>query len=112
MSKEREEDVRCACEHRESEDGLLICRCEEVSEAEILEAIKEGARTVNEVKRRTRAGMGLCQGKTCRRLVQRIIAEETRQQIGEVEPSTFRPPVRPVPLAVLASLDERRGNVP
>ena len=106
MSTEREEDAACACERREGADGLLICRCEEVSEAEILEAIREGARTVNEVKRRTRAGMGLCQGKTCRRLVSQILARELGQPIGEVEPSTYRPPVRPVELRVLASVED------
>jgi NAD(P)H-nitrite reductase large subunit len=87
-------------------DGLVICRCEEVTRAEIEEAIAEGARTVNEVKRRTRAGMGLCQGNTCRRLVRQILAERMGQPIGEVEPSTYRPPVRPVELGVLASEEE------
>jgi NAD(P)H-nitrite reductase large subunit len=106
MSREREEDAGCACESHHGEDELLICRCEEVTKAEILQAIREGARTVNGVKRRTRAGMGLCQGKTCRRLVSQILAQELGQPIGEVEPSTYRPPVRPIELRVLASLEE------
>jgi len=101
-----------AHEDSASDDDLLICRCEEVSRREILQAISEGARTVNGVKRRTRAGMGLCQGKTCRRLVSRIVAEETGQAIAEVEPSTFRPPVRPVELGILASLEEEADSVP
>ena len=91
-------------------DDVLICRCEEVSRREILQAISEGARTVNEVKRRTRAGMGLCQGKTCRRLVSRILAEETGQSLGEIEPSTFRPPARPLELGILASLEEEADD--
>jgi NAD(P)H-nitrite reductase large subunit len=86
--------------------GLLICRCEEVTQEEIEEAIREGARTVNEVKRRTRAGMGLCQGKTCRRLVERMVAEGTGQKLADVQPSTHRPPVRPVELGVLATVGE------
>ena len=90
----------------EPEDEVIICRCEEVSRKEILEAIAEGARTVNEVKMRTRAGMGLCQGKTCRRLVSQILAEQTGQPMGEIAPATFRPPVRPVPIGVLASKDD------
>jgi NAD(P)H-nitrite reductase large subunit len=89
---------------------LLICRCEEVSRAEIEEAIREGARTMNEVKRRTRAGMGLCQAKTCRRLVERILAEETGQKLADIQPSTYRPPVRPVELGVLAQGEEDCGH--
>jgi NAD(P)H-nitrite reductase large subunit len=100
----RETDV-CECEANGGDEELIICRCEEVSREEILQAIREGARTVEEVKRRTRAGMGLCQGKTCSKSVQRFLAEQTGQAIGEVMPSTFRPPVRPVTLGVLASLD-------
>jgi NAD(P)H-nitrite reductase large subunit len=40
---------------------LIICRCEEITKGEILEAMEMGADTLNEVKRLTRAGMGLCQ---------------------------------------------------
>ncbi len=89
-----------------TEGDLLICRCEEVSLSEILEAIREGARTIDEIKRRTRAGMGLCQGKTCRRLIAQILAKETGRPIGDILPSTFRPPIRPIPLGMLASTEE------
>lgn len=93
-----------------AEEDLSICRCEEVSREEILEAINEGARTVDEIKRRTRAVMGLCQGKTCLRLVARILAEQTGQPLGEVLPSTSRPPVRPVALGILASVEEEKED--
>ncbi len=89
-----------------AEEETIICRCEEVSRSEIQEAIEDGARTVDGVKRRTRAGMGLCQGRTCRRIVSRIIATETKQPISEVMPSTFRSPVRPVAIGVLANEKE------
>jgi NAD(P)H-nitrite reductase large subunit len=94
-------------EGREPDQGeLIICRCEEVSRKEILEAIEEGATTVGEVKWRTRAGMGLCQGKTCRRLVTQILSKETDQPVSALTPFTHRPPVRPVRLDVLASLED------
>ncbi len=82
------------------EDNVIICRCQEVTLGEIKQAIREGALTVNGVKRRTRAGMGLCQGKTCSRLISRIIAEETGKPLAEIMPGTFRPPVRPLPSGV------------
>ncbi len=73
---------------------LVICRCEEVTEKEIEKAIEDGARTIKGVKIRTRAGMGLCQGRTCCQLVRKILAEKTNQKPSDLLPATFRPPVR------------------
>ena len=58
--------------------GNVICRCETVSEAEIIEAIRRpaGARTIDGVKRRVRAGMGRCQGGFCGPRVLEILARE------------------------------------
>ena len=58
--------------------GRVICRCETVTEGEIIEAIHQpvGARTVDGVKRRTRAGMGRCQGGFCGPRVTQILARE------------------------------------
>lgn len=84
------------------DEDTIICRCEEVTQSEIRGAIEDGARTLDGVKRRTRASMGLCQGRTCRRIVARIIATETKQRIEEMTPSTYRPPVRPIPINILA----------
>ena len=58
--------------------GRVICRCETVTEGEIVDAIHEpvGARMVDGVKRRTRAGMGRCQGGFCGPRVTQIIARE------------------------------------
>ena len=87
------------------DNGLLICRCQEVTEAEIKAAIADGATTVDGVKRRTRAGMGLCQGKTCQRLVAKILSEATGKSMEEILPSTFRAPVRPVDLTAFLGGD-------
>lgn len=60
------------------EYGALVCRCEQVTEAEIRAAIRRpvGARSIDGVKRRTRAGMGRCQGGFCSPRVLEILAEE------------------------------------
>ena len=81
------------------DNGLLICRCQDVTEAEIKAAIADGATTVDGVKRRTRAGMGLCQGKTCGRLVQQMITRQTGQNPAEVLPMKSRMPARPVKIS-------------
>lgn len=63
---------------RDPEYGTLVCRCEQVTEAEIRAAIRRpvGARTIDAVKRRTRAGMGRCQGGFCSPRVLEILSEE------------------------------------
>ena len=66
--------------------GRVICRCETVTEGEIVEAINSpvGARTVDGLKRRTRAGMGRCQGGFCGPRVTQILARELKISVPEV----------------------------
>ena len=85
------------------EDDLVICRCEEITRAEIKEAIRNGMQTLNGIKRITRAGMGLCQGQTCQRLVAQILSEELGISAAAVDPTTARGPVRPLRLEVFAN---------
>lgn len=58
--------------------GRVVCRCEEITEGEILEAIRRNppARDIDGVKRRTRAGMGRCQGGFCMPSVAEILSDE------------------------------------
>lgn len=86
-------------------EDILICRCMEVTKADIINAIKDGATTIDGVKRRTRAGMGLCQGKTCERLVAKIISEETGISMDKLIPATKRMPVRPIKIGVIGGCD-------
>ncbi len=66
--------------------GSIICRCEEISEGEILDAIRRplGARTLDGVKRRTRAGMGRCQGGFCSPRVMQILSRELGEDLSEI----------------------------
>ena len=81
---------------------LIICRCEEITEEEICDSIKRGAKTVTETKKMTRAGMGLCQGRICGRLVVRILSEMTAKKPEEIALDTARVPVKPIKLSILA----------
>jgi len=58
-------DEKQAMVSSNSKYGHIVCRCEKVTEAEILEAIRRGADTMDGVKHLTRAGMGRCQGGFC-----------------------------------------------
>ncbi len=64
--------------------GNVICRCETITQAEIVEAIKRGARSVDAVKRRVRAGMGRCQGGFCGPKILEILAGELNISTAEV----------------------------
>jgi glycerol-3-phosphate dehydrogenase len=66
--------------------GKVICRCETVTEAEIREAIKRvpGARDIDGVKRRLRAGLGRCQGGFCGMRIPQIIADELNIPVENV----------------------------
>jgi len=71
------------------EYGTIICRCESISEGEIIEAIKRplGARSLDAIKRRTRAGTGRCQGGFCSPKVMDIIARELGIDLSEITKS-------------------------
>ncbi len=56
--------------------GHVLCRCEQVTEAEILQSIHRGAHTMDAVKHLTRAGMGRCQGGFCAPFVLKQLANE------------------------------------
>ena len=80
----------------QSDDDLLICRCEEVTKGEIREAVHKGMWTLTEVKRLVRSGMGLCQGQSCQRHIKNIVAAELKCSPQKIREITVRPPVRPV----------------
>ena len=67
--------------------GRIVCRCEKVTEAEILRAIHSPlpAKTVDAVKRRTRAGMGRCQGGFCGPRVMEILSRELNIPLDQVK---------------------------
>lgn len=70
--------------------GQIICRCEEISKGEIIDALRSPlpVYTVDAIKRRVRPGMGRCQGGFCMPLVMKIIAEEAKIPLEEVMKSS------------------------
>jgi glycerol-3-phosphate dehydrogenase len=71
---------------RDSRYGRIVCRCEGITEGEIVEAIHANppARDVDGIKRRTRSGMGRCQGGFCSPIVVEILARELGVSIDEI----------------------------
>lgn len=80
---------------------IIICRCEEVTKADVLRAIQEGCHTVASIKRATRAGMGACQGRTCGRLIQQILISEGIQSPDTIKADKPRFPTVPCEIGAL-----------
>ncbi len=64
--------------------GRIVCRCNRVTEGEVVAAIRRGARTVDGVKFRTRAGFGRCQGGSCTDRILALLARETGVSPDEI----------------------------
>ncbi|ANZ14556.1 putative oxidoreductase [Streptomyces noursei ATCC 11455] len=90
------------------DDATEVCRCEEVTAGRVREAVADhGARDARTVKLLTRAGMGWCQGRMCGPAVACLAAQVPGTGLP---PSPERRPLAvPVPLGVLAALDEPPG---
>ncbi len=89
------------------QEEMIICRCQEVTEAEVRQAIDQGCRSLKGIKNRTEAMMGLCQGRTCRRLIERMLSESPQQMPVT---QSYRPPVRTLTLNTLAEAEEGGEN--
>ncbi|MEW6522049.1 MAG: (2Fe-2S)-binding protein [Bacillota bacterium] len=88
------------------DQAIIICRCEDLSLAQIRRAMAYGAQTIDEIKRLTRCGMGACQGRTCRPLVAAELARALNQPLWRVVMPRFRPPSKPVLLGSLARAEQ------
>jgi NAD(P)H-nitrite reductase large subunit len=82
---------------------VILCRCEDVTLADVEKAIATGFSALEEVKRYTGFGTGPCQGKECLRDIAAVIARVTGRPAAEIAPFTSRAPLFPTPLAVFAT---------
>ncbi|MEW6070838.1 MAG: (2Fe-2S)-binding protein [Candidatus Thermoplasmatota archaeon] len=85
----------------------IICRCEDVTEREVTDAIEHGFTTLQEIKKNLRCGMGICQGRNCLPLIAKIIAKRTSKKIEQIKLPTTRPLVKPTSLGIFASEDKK-----
>jgi NAD(P)H-nitrite reductase large subunit len=86
--------------------GTVVCRCEEVKKGEIDAALADGTPSLGELKRRTRCGMGRCQGRYCAPLLaEHLHATQGRKLDGS---ALFAPraPVKPIAIADIVALAE------
>jgi hypothetical protein len=110
---------------------VVACQCEAVTRADILELrpprylgcgaptsaarnldtlILDGPLNQDQVKRLTRAGMGLCQGRRCREQISALLALAERKPLELIPLAGYRAPLRPLPMKVLRE-DPESGNM-
>ncbi|MGP1614702.1 MAG: (2Fe-2S)-binding protein, partial [Pollutimonas bauzanensis] len=91
-------------------DDTIVCRCEELTAGDIRAAAKIGHPGPNQIKSFTRAGMGPCQGRQCGYTIAHILAAEQNCPVAEVGFFRIRPPLKPLTIGELASLDIGGGE--
>ncbi len=109
-----------------SADDTIICQCEEVTRADLIGVqppnylsrpatmcarsldtlLQDGPANPDQIKRLTRAGMGVCQGRRCRDQVAMLLALESGTPFGTIPLATHRAPVRPLPMKIMADWNE------
>ena len=82
---------------------VILCRCEDVTLADVRHAVALGYTDLEEVKRYTGFGTGPCQGKECLRGVALAVAEAAETAPATLAPFTSRPPLVPTPLRIFAA---------
>jgi len=87
-----------------ADDGVIVCRCEEVTAGELRRVARLGALGLSQAKAYSRSGMGPCQGRMCGPTAGALIAAVRGVSEAEVEPYRSRPPLKPVTVGALARL--------
>lgn len=89
----------------------IVCRCEEVTAAQVIETVAIGPEGPNQMKSFLRCGMGPCQGRLCGLTVTELIAEARGVAPEAAGYYRLRPPVKPITLAEIASLETKPHEV-
>jgi thioredoxin reductase len=107
-------------------DDTIICQCEEVTRSDLIGVqppnylarppamcarsletlLEDGPANQDQIKRLTRAGMGVCQGRRCRDQVAMLLALESNKPFGSIPLASHRAPVRPLPMKIFADWQE------
>jgi thioredoxin reductase/bacterioferritin-associated ferredoxin len=95
---------------RRPQGDTIVCRCEEISARQVIEAIKLGCHGPNQLKSYLRCGMGPCQGRYCGLTVTELFAQERHVSPDAVGSYRLRFPIKPIPLGELADLPQTEAS--
>jgi bacterioferritin-associated ferredoxin len=88
----------------DKEREVIVCFCEDITEDQIVDAIRQGFTRPVDIKNHLRPGMGPCQGRGCASQIMRLIRRVTGQSPESILPLSARPPITPVPIGVLGKI--------
>lgn len=102
---------RPAPQFRIPSGDTIVCRCEEVTAKDIVDAVAIGATGPNQLKAYRRSGMGPCQGRLCGLTVTELMAQARGKSAQEIGYYRLRAPVKPITLAELAAVPKTEADV-
>jgi len=89
------------------ESKIILCRCENITLADLHRALDAGLTSMQEIKRTLRCTMGTCQGRTCKEMIAKEIAAYTKQKMEEMDIPICRNPIKPITFGQI--LEVNRG---
>jgi NADPH-dependent 2,4-dienoyl-CoA reductase/sulfur reductase-like enzyme len=102
---------RPARQFRIPSGDTIVCRCEEVTAKDVLDAVAIGATGPNQLKAYRRTGMGPCQGRLCGLTVTELMAQARGKTAQEIGYYRLRAPVKPITLAELAAGPKTEADI-
>lgn len=87
------------------ESKIILCRCENLTLADLHKMLDEGMTSMQEIKKKSRCTMGPCQGRTCKEMIAREIASYLDKTVDEVDVPVSRIPIKPITLGQINQLN-------
>ena len=85
---------------------IILCRCENLTLAELHQILDSSVDSMQEIKRMTRFSMGPCQGRTCKELIAKEIAAKLDISIADLDIPISRAPIKPITVGQIIGSDE------
>ena len=84
------------------ESKIILCRCENVTLADLHQMLDEGMTSMQEIKKKCRCTMGPCQGRTCKELIAKEISSYLHISVDELDVPISRVPIKPITIGQIA----------
>lgn len=89
---------------------IILCRCENLTLADLKKMLDDGMDSMQEIKKLSRCTMGPCQGRTCKELIAREIANYLHKTVDEVDIPISRIPIKPITLGQINAFAEANAS--
>ena len=89
------------------ESKIILCRCENLSLADLHRLLDDGVTSMQEIKKICRCTMGPCQGRTCKETIAREIAAYLGKPVEEIDIPVSRIPIKPITMGQIAGGEQK-----